>query len=111
MSDDTEMTTSAAHPRRVALPLLVAPSTDARHNAFRPELEPVACFLIGSAGFDFGSSFLNPALREHTGKLARLLDSHRGHPITLFGHADPTGTDESNKHLSGRRVRSVYGFL
>src|SRR5207249_2556919 len=31
--------------------------------------------------------------------------------ISIFAHADPSGTDEYNKALSGRRAKAVYGLL
>src|SRR6202040_1126607 len=32
-------------------------------------------------------------------------------PISVFGHADPVGDDEYNKHLSGRRATGIYALL
>jgi hypothetical protein len=53
--------------------------------------------------------------------LKKLIDFHtivepstqKAHPppLSVFGHADPTGDDEFNKILSGRRAQSVYGLL
>jgi hypothetical protein len=32
-------------------------------------------------------------------------------PVSVFGHTDPTGGDQYNKPLAGRRARAVYGLL
>ena len=111
MPDDTEITTSGSFPRRVALRLYVAPATEDQRNTMRPALRTVACFLIGGPGFDFDSSFVTPVMKDEIGGLARLLGSHPDSPIAIFGHADPVGQDDSNKILSGRRAKSIYGLL
>jgi hypothetical protein len=94
------------------LPLLVAPTVDGKlSNAIRQGLTPVACFTVTAPGFDFDSSLLLPAMAQEFIKLGGLLGKFPEHPLSVFGHADPTGSDEYNKELAGRRTLSVYGLL
>ena len=61
--------------------------------------------------FDFDSSFIRPEAAEEFGELGGLVRAHPKSPLALFGHADPTGTEDYNKTLSGRRATAVYGLL
>ncbi|HET9929780.1 MAG TPA: OmpA family protein, partial [Polyangiaceae bacterium] len=94
------------------LPLLVAPTADGKvSNSIRQGLVPVGCFTVAAPGFDFDSSLLLPKMAKEFGKLGALLASLPEHPVSVFGHADPTGSDDYNKELAGRRALSVYGLL
>src|SRR5688572_26690704 len=97
---------------RKALPMFVAPTVDGKlFNTLRQGLEPIACFAIAAPGFAFDSSLLLPEMRAEFVKLGRLLERFPDHPVSVFGHADPTGSDDYNKELSGRRTLSVYALL
>jgi hypothetical protein len=61
--------------------------------------------------FDFGTSFIRFGAEREIKLLGRLVKAHSEAPLTIFGHADPTGTDDYNKRLSGRRASAVYGLL
>lgn len=74
-------------------------------------LRTVAGFRLDDARFGFDHSFLEPECRAELVILKALLDRHEPSPITVFGHADPTGRDDYNKRLSGRRAEAFYGLL
>jgi outer membrane protein OmpA-like peptidoglycan-associated protein len=75
--------------------------------------------------FDFDSSFVKPELAEEVAELRKLRDRHKKDvspqpgaalvsifpPLSIFGHADPTGGDDYNKQLSGRRATAIYAML
>ena len=108
----TKLTHAGERPGRVSLPLLVSPASDGlQSNTLRPPLVPVACFSLAAPSFDFDSSFLVPAMRDELVGLARMRKRFQGSPLALFAHADPSGDDEYNKKLSGRRARSVFALL
>jgi hypothetical protein len=66
---------------------------------------------VDDLGFDFGSSFVIPRLKPELGKLGQMVAAHPRSPLSIFGHADPTGGEEFNKRLSGRRALAVYALL
>lgn len=114
----------AAHPARTELPVLVAPVPDNRKekdfNTIRLQLVTLGCMQLPGRGFEFDSSFISPLSADRFKKFAGLMQSLREQddvtpkrfpPCSIFGHADPTGTDEYNKTLAGRRARAVYGLL
>ena len=47
----------------------------------------------------------------HPGTECSLERNPDGLRLTVFGHADPTGRDEYNQVLAGRRAKAVYGLL
>jgi len=109
-----------SHPARAAQPFLVAPTpadTPAHFNTLGLDLISVACLSLHDVLFEFDASFLTPAVRDLISRLPGLRRAHRGKstgalpPISVFGHADPVGSDDYNKTLSGRRARAVYGLL
>jgi len=108
---DTGAGHAAVHAKRVALRVLAAPSEHAEHNAIRPMLASVGCVRFDHPRFDFDSSFVAPGAREELAALKVMVDHHPGSPLAVFGHADPTGDDDYNKALSGRRARAVYAVL
>ncbi len=106
------------------LAALVAPAVGAEFNAIAAGLVPIACFRVDNIRFAFGSSFIEPAIKPDLARLGRLLRAHpppsvagaaspprAGAPLSVFGHADPTGDDEFNKVLSGRRAQAVHALL
>jgi hypothetical protein len=114
----------ATHPARLDLPVRVAPvPTELKtqnFNAIRAQLVTIACMKLPGGGFEFDSSFVSPNPRtvDRFTKFAELMkalqnqdDQKRFPPCSVFGHADPTGTDDYNKTLAGRRARAVYGLL
>ncbi len=101
---------TAAHPGIAATPLRVGPSTGSEFNLVRGFLIPKACFKFLDAHFAFDSSFISPDGFDIT-QLSELLDAHAGAKLSIFGHADPSGDDEYNKTLSGRRAAAVYDLL
>ncbi|MEM9456676.1 MAG: OmpA family protein [Myxococcota bacterium] len=80
-------------------------------TSVRPLLRPIAGWRMDYSRFEFDSSFIQPWAREEIANLATLHEQHPQSPLSVFGHADPTGNDEYNKQLSGRRALAVYGML
>jgi hypothetical protein len=70
----------------------------------------MACFKLEDNNFEFDSSFMT-VLTFDAGPLKDLLDAHPGAKLSIFGHADPSGRDDYNKVLSGRRAQAVFGLL
>jgi hypothetical protein len=101
---------TAIHPGIEEAPLRVAPATGAEFNLVRAFLIPKACFKVEDAHFAFDSSFIGPDEFD-VGPLKDLLDKNPGTKLSIFGHADPTGDDNYNKKLSGRRASAVFGLL
>jgi len=90
----------------------VAPTVRAEeHNALRISVFPFACWKLEDIRFEFDSSILLPEVKQELAQLHALRQRHPGAPLSIFGHADPTGKDEYNKRLSGRRAMAVYALL
>ena len=110
---------AARHPRLAPLPAHVAPTLADGFNTLGFRVTPLACWRAHDMRFAFASSFPRPDLRLELQGLERLIATHtltvggRSHapPLAVFGHADPTGDDEFNKVLSGRRAQSVFALL
>lgn len=102
-----------ASPQRssAALPVLVAPTATTDFNTLRPFVRPVACWRLSHALFEFDSSVVLPGVRDSSPRFAASVAAHPQALASVFGHADPTGTDEINKVLSGRRAKAVFGML
>jgi hypothetical protein len=115
----------AVHPRRTELPVVVAPIPEEdktkKLNTLRPPLVAIGCMMIpGKPGFEFDSSVVSPQAENRLRKFAQLMlalkkqddqEPKRFAPCAVFGHADPTGREEYNKVLSGRRSLAVYALL
>lgn len=91
----------------------VAPSTENQANTVRLRLLPLACWRVDDMRFKFDSSFVLPGVEAEIKHLAEMLssDEFKGCPISIFGHADPVGSDDYNKVLSGRRAAAIFGLL
>ena len=112
---------SADHKKLPLFPSLVAPTTDSQRNTIRHSLIPCACWKGNDMLFDFDSSLVLPAIRGEMRVLRGLMLRHSSvttagqegamPSLTVFGHADPVGSDEFNKALSGRRAQAIYALL
>jgi peptidoglycan hydrolase-like protein with peptidoglycan-binding domain len=106
---------AGTHPAADSSPLLVGSSTEQQFNTAHLPLIPIACWRLEDVRFVFDSSFVLPDARDEMQLLAALIRDHTKDsvkpPISIFGHADPTGTDDYNKYLSGRRAAVIYGLL
>ena len=114
MADPTQAPSggfSATHTLELDHALRVAPTVDDKHNTYRMALIPLACWHIKDIRFDFDSSFVLADAAEEMKLLADLRKDHPDAPLSVFGHADPAGTDKYNKELSGRRARAIYAML
>ena len=98
----------------------VAPSTSDELNTVHLRLTPVACWRVDDIRFAFDSSFVdadpsdpkNPNdIRVELAHLITLLKDYPDCPLSVFGHADPVGTDDYNKQLSGRRAMAIYSLI
>ena len=111
---ETEAGIAAVHPSRY-LPIYVAPATrdefSTTTNTVRLSMDPIACWRMDDARFDFDSSFVLPAAKEELTVLANMITSQPDMPMSIFGHADPVGDDAYNITLSGRRAKAVYTIL
>ena len=106
------------HPEADPFEFLVGPTTGDEFNTTQLRLVPVACFRVDDVRFDFDSSFVtaDPAdekkdIRAELKLLVELLKDHPQSPLSVFGHADPVGSDDYNKLLSGRRATVIYALL
>jgi peptidoglycan hydrolase-like protein with peptidoglycan-binding domain len=103
--------TAGEHPVARRLEFFVAPTSEEAFNTVRVPLVAVACWRMNHALFDFDSSFVSPETKAELPLLAQIVDGNPGCPAAIFGHADPTGDDEHNKRLSGRRARAIHALL
>lgn len=118
----TDGVVAATHPPRVPLQVLAAPATEDQTNTLQPGLYPIACFRMEDVRFDFDSSLVLPDIRRDMPYLHLLIEkltldpTGPGQPkrlprLSIFGHADPVGSDPYNKALSGRRAAAFYAVL
>lgn len=90
---------------------LFAPAAKGEKNTLRLPLIPVACWRLDDVRFKFDSFFVKPETRKEFAGLALLRGMHPGSPLSIFGHADPTGNDDYNKQLSARRAAAMHGIV
>jgi len=110
----------AARHRVPQEPVLVGPATSVEFNAVTAGIIPIACWRVDDIRFGFDSSVVQPEMDEELKHLQTLVRHHppasraapkAGCPLSVFGHADPTGNDDYNKQLSGRRATAIYALL
>lgn len=97
----------------------VAPVYTNEMNTLRMNLIARACWKLEDMRFAFDSSFVLPAAREDMPHLRSLIQYFaitdngvtQNPPLSVFGHADPTGSDVYNKTLSQHRAEAVYAAL
>jgi hypothetical protein len=104
------------HPERKLQPFLASPATAKTFNVLGIDIEPIACLQLGDILFDFDSSFVRPEVAKMLVGLPDLRAKRKNPkgvlpPVGIWGHADPVGTEDYNKQLSGRRAKAVYGVL
>lgn len=114
--DASDFGTVATHAQKELPPILVGPSTGQEFNTVGLGLPPVACMSLHDLVFDTDSSFVMPDAGVVLRNLPALREGHKNKAgelplISIFAHADPSGTDDYNKALSGRRATAVYGLL
>lgn len=112
---------AGTHPQADPFELLAAPSTSNQLNTALLRLIPIACWRIHDIRFAFDSSFVTPDITTELTMLVSLREEHKQTddaskkdqypPLSVFGHADPEGTDDYNKALSGRRATVIYALL
>jgi hypothetical protein len=114
-------------PRRVAPSLEDEPKET--RNTVKDFLIVVGCTSLFDALFDFDRSFVRPGAKGAFKRLATMRDQLSEPladpskivptppggrllpPLSIFGHADPTGNDTYNSALSRRRARAVHAIL
>jgi hypothetical protein len=112
--DDADAGRAASHPKPPPIRVFAAPSSPGspvRFNTIEPGLFSIACWRMDDARFDFDSSFIRPEAKKEFGLLAAIAKNQPGSPLSVFGHADPSGNDDYNKVLSGRRAIAVHSML
>ena len=120
--DESDGGVSGEHDSPDPFQFLVAPTTSDQFNRAHLRLIPVACWRVDDIRFAFDSAFVDadystdPAdtpddIRAELQHLVALLQDHPDCPLSVFGHADPVGTDDYNKLLSGRRAMAIYALL
>lgn len=109
--EDSWGDTAGLDARSVPAAFRVAPSLGEERNVLRIPLRPVACWRLAMDHFDLESSFIKPTFRREFLRLVDLLKPNPQALVSVFGHADPAGTDDFNKPLSARRARAVYALL
>src|SRR5262249_50863908 len=96
-------------------PARVAPTTESNLNTLVDAFKTVGCVKLNDPAFAFDSSFVGPNVADDFEFLVdlreRLSNDMGKPPLSIFGHADPTGNDDYNKVLSGRRARAIYAML
>ena len=111
---------AAKHPLLQEQGALVGSATGTEFNTIKAGIVPVACWRVEDLRFEFDSSFITPGIKTEFEYLAKLVKEHPpsskahgkpGCPLSVFGHADPTGDDDYNKQLSGRRATAIYALL
>src|SRR5262245_60118993 len=102
---------ASTHPPQFALPVLAGPTSDNELNTIRDGILPIACWRMNDVRFEFDSSFVKPEAKEEFAHFAKLKETFKDSPVSIFGHADAVGNDNYNKQLSGRRAKAIYGVL
>ena len=87
------------------------PADDSLFNSLRPGIVSIACFRLNDSHFDFDSSFIVPETRTDLIRLGEMRADYQDSPASIFGHADPVGTDAYNKTLSGNRAHAFHALL
>lgn len=67
--------------------------------------------LAADVLFDFDKAELRPEAFPSLEKVAEVLRSHAGSPVTIEGHTDGKGTDAYNVPLSEKRAQAVREWL
>jgi outer membrane protein OmpA-like peptidoglycan-associated protein len=74
----------------------------------RREKENIKSFKLSVANFEVGKYVLTKEAKEYISEIAQDINKYEYAKITVEGHTDSTGSDETNKKLSRQRARSVY---
>lgn len=61
--------------------------------------------------FDTGKAIIKPQYHQELAKFAQVLKKHRDIKLTIEGHTDDVGSEESNLKLSQRRANAVRVYL
>jgi hypothetical protein len=114
MVEEDEGGISATNPNRFVLPLVVAPTSEDKPDAFntmRHMLAVLACKDVPDDHFEFDSSFIGPKAKKAFTALHGTITRHPESPLSIWGHTDPVGTLEYNQFLSERRAEAVHAVL
>jgi len=75
------------------------------------DFEVLSRLLNSDNQFAFGSDQINPKYRQNLASACTILQQAEGVAIAVTGHADASGEDTYNRHLSSRRALAVVDFL
>jgi Putative peptidoglycan binding domain len=109
----------AEHPARFSLPIISPAFTGNepdKHVTVQQPLTAIACWRIPGNFYNFDSTFVRPesqpAFQQFAKFYNQLVKAYHGRPpMTLFGHADPVGTDTYNSSLSQLRALSIFAIF
>ncbi len=108
------------YPDAAPFQFFAAPAISSELNTARLRLIPVGCWRVNHIRFAFDSSFVTPDITTELQTLVSLREANKKFdaggkaqypPLSVFGHADPVGSDDYNKALSGRRATAIYALL
>ncbi len=112
---------AASHVEPAQPLVFLGPATEKQSNVLRPPIFPFACWKVEHVRFAFNRSLPQPDMKIELANLRGLIAAHSRSQspsdpakpplLSVFGHADPTGQDDYNKILAGRRARSIYALL
>ena len=116
---------TASHATLTVHPVVLGTATGSEANTVSTGIIPIACWRVDDVRFAFDSSLVKPELATEMEHLAKLREAHKlelkpdtAKPavavfprMSVFGHADPTGNDDYNKQLSGRRATAIFAML
>ena len=77
-------------------------------EAERRRLKPIKAFSLNIANFGVNEYSLTEKAREEIRKQAKEIRQFDFRKITVEGHTDSTGSEETNERLSRQRAESVY---
>lgn len=106
----TALGLAGVHPQEDDPAIHAAPVVGGGFNHVRRPFFPKACWRLEDAHFDFDSS-VPIWSRFDVEPLELVLLEHPGAKLSVFGHADPTGREEYNTTLSGRRAQAIFALL
>lgn len=114
MDDTSKDAGSVAGQHPIALgsyPVALNPRGESRNVIAAPFARAVACWATRRWFFEFDSSVVLPQIAPELRRLEARVQANPEALASIFGHADPSGSDDYNKPLSGRRARAFFALL
>lgn len=83
----------------------------AEQDRLRREQENLYVTMASDVLFDSGQAYLQPGARDKLRELAGVLNRYPRTNLSIVGHTDSRGTEQSNYDLSQRRAQAVAAEL